>query len=94
LLLRAPIPLFDDASSQTGAAMGYLYGMARFIYPEVELFGGLRLVEGVALRISLRGYFPLFHLWDGESLPFADQLMVSGLLGIVFTLPQKNQTKS
>ena len=87
LLLRAPIPLFDDAAPQTGAAMGYLYGMARFLYPEAELFGRFRLSEGLALRVSVRGYFPIFHLWDGEGLPFLDQLMVSGLVGIVFTLP-------
>ena len=94
LLLRAPVPLFDDARPNTGAALGYLYGKARFLYPEAALFARFALAEGVALRVSLRGYLPVFHLWDGEDLPFWDQLMVSGLVGIVFALPPRNQTKS
>ena len=91
LLLRVPIPLFDDAAPETGAAAGYLYGMGRFLYPEGELFGRFRLTDSVALRVSARGYFPIFHLWDGEALPFLDQLMVSALIGIVFTLPAKGE---
>jgi hypothetical protein len=87
LLLRVPIPLFDDAAANTGPAMGYLYGSLRFVYPEAELFGRFRLTEALGLRISLRGYFPVFHLWDGEGLPFGDQLMVSALVGVVYTLP-------
>lgn len=90
LLLRVPIPLFDDAAPQTGPAMGYLYGMARFLYPEAEVSGRFRLTDSLTLRVSLRGYLPIFHLWDGEGLPFLDQLMVSGLVGVVYALPGKN----
>jgi hypothetical protein len=103
LLLRVPIPLSavsPKAQENLGAAFGYLYGKTRFLYPEAEIFGGFPLpranpdAEPITLRLSLRGYLPLFHLWDGEALPFGDQLMLSGLVGLVFSLPGRNQTKS
>ncbi len=38
--------------------------------------------------VDLNVYFPLFHLWDGEAQKFYDQLMVSGVVGLKFFLPQ------
>lgn len=40
----------------------------------------------VHLAVSVRGYLPVFHLWDGEDLPFHDQLMVSGSAVLRFFL--------
>jgi hypothetical protein len=96
LLLRAPIPLpvSPTARENLGPTFGYFYGKARFLYPEAEVFGGFPLTDAISLRLSLRGYLPVFHLWDGERLPFGDQLMLSGLVGLTFKLPAKDQTKS
>jgi len=87
LLLRVPVPLFADAGEDFGPTLGYLYGTLRFFYPEAELFAGYRILKDFELKLSLRACFPLFHLWDGEGLPFYDQLMIAGLLGVVYTLP-------
>jgi len=29
----------------------------------------------------VRAFYPIFHIWDGENLPFLDQLMIAGSLG-------------
>lgn len=31
-------------------------------------------------------YFPLFHAWDGEGLPFWDQMMVTAMIGLRFAV--------
>ena len=85
LLLRLPVPL--EASADMGPALGYLYGQARFLLPETALFTRWKVSERLELRTSLRAYWPVFHFWDGEGLPFADQMILSGLIGLRFTLP-------
>ena len=38
--------------------------------------------------VDISVYFPLFHAWDGETaIPFYDQMMVSGTVGLRFFLP-------
>ena len=85
LLLRLPVPL--EESSDLGPTLGYLYGRARFLLPETALFTRWKVNERLELRTSLRAYWPVFHFWDGEQLPFADQMILSGLIGLRFTLP-------
>jgi hypothetical protein len=87
LLLRAPVPLFDDTTGDWGDLTAYLYGMARFLYPEAGLYAELPLRERLSVRLSARASIPLFHLWDGEGLPFTDQLLAGLLLGFVIRLP-------
>ncbi len=45
--------------------------------------------EGIDIHlvVDLNAYFPLFHAWDGEGLPFYDQFMASGVVGLRFFLP-------
>ena len=38
----------------------------------------------IRLVVDLNSYFPLFHAWDGEDVPFWDQFMVSGTIGLKF----------
>jgi hypothetical protein len=87
LLLRAPVPLFDDVTGDWGDLTMYFYRKLRFIYPEAGLSATLPLRERVSLRVSARAWFPLFHLWDGEGMPFTDQLLAGLLLGFVVKLP-------
>ncbi len=49
-----------------------------FADPDTDTGPVLRLV------FDFNAYFPLFHAWDGEGLPFYDQLMLSGTIGIKF----------
>jgi hypothetical protein len=69
-----------------GSAFGYMYSMGRFFYPETRLFLRWQALDSLALVFSVRAFYPLFHLWDGEVLPFIDQFMLSGSVGFAFRL--------
>jgi hypothetical protein len=84
-LLRFPIEL-QNTNIDPGAALAYFYGMGRFIYPETRFIFRWRVADGVGLVFSLRAMYPLFHLWDGEGLPFYDQFMAAFDLGFVIGL--------
>jgi hypothetical protein len=51
--LRAPIPLFSDASENFGDTLTYFYDL-RFLYPESGFFGTYRIAENMDLKLSLR----------------------------------------
>ena len=85
-MIRVPIPLFADVQDEFGGIFGYFYAMARFIYPETEIFTRFTITEDFDLNISIRAYYPLFHLWDGENLSFFDQFMLGGFIGLVYKL--------
>jgi hypothetical protein len=73
--------------------MGYM--LQRCLYPEAELSVRFPLLPALDLRLGMRAGFPLLHLLDAEGLPFWDQMIVSGVLGVVYRLPVKSdQTKS
>ena len=92
LFLRLPIPLFADASENFGSALIYL--LARSVYPEAELSFRFPIASSFDLRLAARAGLPWFHLWDGEPYAFWDQMVVSGILGVVYRFPPKDQTKS
>jgi hypothetical protein len=93
LYLPLPIPLFSDAWSKLGPTMAYM--MARSLYPETELFVRFPVLPAFDLRLGVRAGWPLLHLFDRQGLPFWDQMIVSGVLGVVYRLPVKtDQTKS
>ena len=89
-LIRFPFE-FQNPSSATniGDGVTYFYSQGRFIYPETRFITRWHVVEGVTLAFTLRGMYPLFHLWDGESLPFYDQLLVGLDIGFVITFGGK-----
>jgi hypothetical protein len=62
------------------------YFLSRFLYPELEVFYSAGIRENLALAFSLRGLFPIFHLWDGEGASFQDQLIVMGLVSFRFLI--------
>jgi hypothetical protein len=83
VLLRVPIPLSSEGAQDFGSAFGYLHGRLRFLYPETGLFAVFPFTERLDLKPSLRAAWPLYLLWDGERLPFAEGLLVSLTLGFV-----------
>jgi hypothetical protein len=83
-VIRFPFELQNNSSkvqSDEGSAMGYFYGSGRFFYPETRFFVRWNLNDSIGLLINLRAWYPVFHLWDGEGLPFLDQFMFSAGLG-------------
>jgi len=84
LLIRFPLELQNTGASvqsDEGNALGWFYGAARFIYPETRLFMRWRISDPVDLVVNVRGFYPVFHLWDGSGQPFWDALMVSAGVG-------------
>ena len=92
--LRIPIPLFSDAIQDLGSTLSYLY-LFRFIYPETGFFGTYGITENMELKLTVRGYWPLYLLWSPDDPPFPEGLLVTGLISVIWHLPPKDtQTKS
>ncbi len=90
-LFRFPFELANtnvDSVAGQAAAPGFFYGMGRFFYPETRLFFRWRLTAPVDLVLNVRGFYPLFHLWDGLSQSFFDQFMLSAGVGFAVHLGQ------
>jgi hypothetical protein len=87
LFLRVPVPLFADASADFGQSLAYL--LARAAYPETELSVRFPFLPSFDLDVKVRAAWPWFHLWDGEPYGFWDQMVFSGVLGLVYKLPAK-----
>jgi hypothetical protein len=85
LFLRFPLELQNQVASDASSALGWFLG-GRFLYPEVRLFLRWHISEPVDLLFNLRGFYPVYHLWDGSSQPFWDALMVSGGVGFAIRL--------
>jgi hypothetical protein len=87
-LIRFPIE-FQNTDADTGDGLTYFYSQGRFIYPETRFITRWHVADGVTLVFTLRAMYPLFHLWDGEGLPFYDQLMAGVDIGFVIPLGGK-----
>jgi hypothetical protein len=89
LLVRFPLELQnsgDTVVAGEGSAMGYFYGALRFLYPETRFFVRWHISDPIELVFNLRAWYPVFHLWDGEALPFLDQFMISAGIGVAINL--------
>ncbi len=78
LVFRLPLIAFDDGAQYQPDAFAYFF--TRFLYPEVELAFHWDILDDLGLSFTLRGLFPIFHIWDGENVSFADQLLIMGNL--------------
>jgi hypothetical protein len=84
-LLRFPLELQNQVQADESSALGWFFG-GRFIYPEARIFLRWHVSEPVDLLLNLRGFYPVYHLWDGSGQPFWDALMVSGGIGFAIRL--------
>ena len=50
----------------------YFWGKGRFIYPFVGAGMDFSVTEGIDIGFDMRLWFPVWRLWSGESLPFAE----------------------
>ncbi len=85
-LLRIPTQSWDLTSQQIATATSYFYAQERFFYPSTGTFFLWQVYPNIGLEVRLRAFFPVFHLWDGEGLPFYDQLIIDGSIGFRFAL--------
>jgi hypothetical protein len=89
LLIRFPLEFENTGPASLAGrepAMAYFYGGLRFLYPETRLFLKWQVAQNLGLLFSLRALYPIFHIWDGEGLPFLDQLMIALTLGFAIRL--------
>jgi hypothetical protein len=91
-LMRFPFDFSGDNAQRTAGmdpSLRYFFGQGRFFYPDARFFVRWQLSDWLTLLFNVRTFFPLFHLWDQESLPFIDQFMISAGLGFGIRLPKE-----
>ena len=91
-ILRFPFDFSADNADRLagkGPALAYFFGKGRFFSPETRFFVRWQVSETTGLVFNARVVYPVHHLWDGEGLPFVDQLMVSAGLGFVIRLSRQ-----
>lgn len=86
-VFRFPVKAYDNGGENQGDAVAYF--LPRFLYPEVEVTFRWKLKEKIGLSLGVRCMLPIFHIWDGESLPFYDQMMFSAIVGVQFYFSKK-----
>jgi hypothetical protein len=74
--------VFPIEGSDVSPIRRYLFGSARFFRPSVSGFLDYRFSDRFGVGVELRSLIPVHHIWDGESLPFWDQMHVGGALRI------------
>jgi hypothetical protein len=75
----------EDEQGAVDSVADYLWGGGRFIYPELGVSYSYRMADWVKFGVSARVLLPVFNLWTGEGLPFADNLIWGGGIWITFT---------
>jgi hypothetical protein len=78
-VFRLPIVAIEEGGEHQGEAWSYF--LARSVYPELELACRWDILKRLGLVFSVRGLFPIFHLWDGEGAPFFDQFIIMANIG-------------
>jgi hypothetical protein len=80
------IPLIPHGDAPSGEVGGYFLESARFLYLEARGSLEWKFTEALGLTVRLRTLLPVFHLWDGENVPFYDQLFFGGGIGLQINL--------
>ncbi len=88
MIFRIPLFPAEGEDPAYGEMMSYFIGPGRFLYPGAGAFLDIEINKLLSFRPALRGYLPVFHLWDGD--PFLDQLTLVLDLGFRFNLTKRN----
>ena len=83
-LLRVPTVSWGEGTAQLGEITAYLYESGRFFYTAAGLSFSWAAHENVSLIARVKSYLPVFHIWDNETYPFHDLMMISGTIGFRF----------
>ncbi|MBN2509346.1 MAG: hypothetical protein JXB03_03680 [Spirochaetales bacterium] len=73
----------DNVSSEMN---GYFYGNGRFFLPGACVRLDWQYSPRFSFLAKAGARLPVFHIWDGESLPFYDQMHVYLLVGVSYAL--------
>jgi len=82
-LMRFPIVSSEAAKPDRLPVMQYFFSKGRFLYPETSIYLIWNVYKRVGISFTVKSYYPVFHLWDSENLPFYDQLLITGLLSFI-----------
>ena len=85
-LLRFPIVSSKKAGADSASVLKYFFSAGRFFYPETSIYLIWNRFKRWSVAFTVTSYYPVFHLWDGENLPFYDQLLVTGLLSFIIKI--------
>ncbi len=88
--LRFPLWAYDQGEAVRLSMYEYLFGNARFLYPETGIIFTWKFAESFAIQFRGKVFYPLFHAWDGENLPFYDQLIWTAGVGLQVFIQEKN----
>ena len=80
--LSLRIPFMPHGNDPGADVAGYFFGSGRFLFLEAQGGAELAMDKNLALTARLRALIPIFHLWDGEGLPFNDQMAVGLGVGV------------
>lgn len=92
--LRFPLFAFDRTMEEElipeyqESMFAYFFGNGRFFMSSIEAAFRWQLYDNIKLCFKLRNNLPLFHIWDGEAVPFWDQMIIKGLIGIAIIFTQ------
>ncbi len=86
LLFRIPLYGHDQGAETRDELVSYFYGQGRFFYPSLGPELRWRYSETVVCRVYVQLHWPLHHLWDGETEPLWDQMMITGGLGLLIRI--------
>lgn len=89
-VFRFPLKAYDNGDRYLGDVLSFL--MARFLYHEFEVTFRWKLKDKLGLSFGIRYLLPLFHIWDGEDLPFYDQMMFQTIIGLQFHFSDKKKS--
>lgn len=85
-LAEGLLPAEQEAARATlGPISSYMWAKGRFFYPSLGLGYSYELADWVSFGVSARVMIPVFNLWTGEGLPFADALHAGGGIWVSFT---------
>lgn len=79
--LYLPIPL-KSWSDSSGDILPSLYSSGKFFLPSSALQVSWKLYKDIRLITRFASYFPVYHLWGGEVLPFSDGLLLGLSVGL------------
>lgn len=66
-----------DAKAEHEQIVQYFWGGARWIYPSASFGFDFPFTDKYYLGVDLRAWYPMYHLWTGEDLPFVENLRVA-----------------
>lgn len=85
---------FGTITGDPAGLVRYFYRSARFLMPEILLLSRFEINEALSFDLMSSMMIPVYHIWDGDPLPFSDQWKIGASLGLRAALPLSQLRKS